>query len=105
MRIDNLNSTDSLKQLASYILKAANQPEILDDETTVTDSGWSSKKIQDELDALANTLDGTYVEVEQAVGDVGRYMQVVIDTGDEDKVKVLPKPMVFEQDNIDFNNF
>ena len=98
MTINNLNSQESLEQLASYILKAANQSEIIDDTTVVTDSTWSSDKIQEELDDAKSAADADYVAVDQGVSQSGRYLAV------NNAGKVVSAPMVFEDSNIDFEH-
>lgn len=102
MKLDKLNSQASLEQLASYITRVARQAEIIDDQSTVTDSTWSSNKIQDELDDLGETLDGKYVEIERTSAEEGNYIQVV----DDPTLGFIAKstPMVFETDNIDWSN-
>ncbi len=102
MKLDKLNSQASLEQLASYITRVARQAEIIDDQSTVTDSTWSSDKIQDELDGLGETLDGKYVEIERTSAEEGNYIQVV----DDPTLGFIAKstPMVFETDNIDWSN-
>lgn len=102
MKLDKLNSQASLEQLASYITRVARQAEIIDDQSTVTDSTWSSDKIQDELDDLGETLDGKYVEIERTSAEEGNYIQVV----DDPTLGFIAKstPMVFETDPIDWSN-
>lgn len=102
MKLDKLNSQASLEQLASYITRVARQAEIIDDQSTVTDSTWSSDKIQDELDGLGETLDGKYVEIERTSAEEGNYIQVV----DDPTLGFIAKsiPMVFETDPIDWSN-
>ena len=98
MTLDKLNSQESLERLASYILKAANQDEIINDEATVTDSCWSSNKVQEELDDAKTQADEDYVAVNQGTSQSGRYL--IVD--DDGKTKALV--MAFETTNIDFNN-
>ena len=98
MIIDKLNSQESLEQLASYILKAANQSEIIDDTTTVTDSTWSSDKIKEELDDAKDAADADYVAIDQGVSQSGRYLSV------NSQGKVVSAPMTFEDTNIDFEH-
>ena len=102
MKLDKLNSQASLEQLASYITRVARQAEIIDDQSTVTYSTWSSDKIQDELDGLGETLDGKYVEIERTSAEEGNYIQVV----DDPTLGFIAKsiPMVFETDPIDWSN-
>lgn len=102
MKLDKLNSQASLEQLASYITRVARQAKIIDDQSTVTDSTWSSDKIQDELDELGETLDGKYVEIERTSAEEGNYIQVV----DDPTLGFIAKstPMVFETDPIDWSN-
>lgn len=98
MKIENLNSQASLEQLASYIMKAANQSEIIDDTTTVTDSCWSSNKVKEELDSAKETADEDYVATDQGTSQSGRFLSVGSDG------KVTTSPMQFEDSNIDFAN-
>ena len=102
MKLDKLNSQASLEQLASYITRVARQAEIIDDQSTVTDSTWSSDKIQDELNNLGDTLDGKYVEIERPSTEEGNYIQVI----DDPILGFIAKstPMVFETDPIDWSN-
>ena len=101
-KIDKLNSQASLEQLASYILKAANQSEILDDQSVVTDATWSSDKIKEELDDAKDQADLDYVAIDQGVSQSGRYLAV------DDNGLVVSAPMRTETQNIDwateFNN-
>lgn len=95
-KIENLNSTESLEQLASYILKAANQSEMLDDTTTVTDATWSSKKISDSLKDAKDQADLDYVAIDQGVSQSGRYLAV------DANGKVVSAPMQVETVDIDW---
>ena len=96
-QIDKLNSQASLEQLASYILRAANQGEIIDDTTTVNDQTWSSKKVSDELEDALDTVADTYVEKTQGTTHSEKYMRV------DSNGDIAPEPMSFESQNIDFS--
>ena len=99
MTLDKLNSQESLERLASYILKAANQTDIIDDSTVgTTDSTWSSKKVKDEIDELAQDISDNYVETTQGTAHADKFLQVDSDGA------VKPKAMLFEATNIDFAN-
>lgn len=96
MTIERLNSQESLERLASYILKAANQSAMIDDESAgATDTTWSSKKIKEEIDAF----DKDYVASNVGPSQAGRYMQV------DAEGNVISKAMTFESTNIDFSDF
>lgn len=97
-QINKLNSQASLEQLASYILRAANQSEILDDTTTTTDQAWSSKKVSDEISELADNIADDYVEKLQGPAYQGLYMRVGTDGN------LAAETMTMESQNIDFNN-
>lgn len=98
MVLDKLNSQESLERLAMYIVRAARQGDILDDEHTVTDATWSSKKISDILDELKTELADEYVAISQGTIHEGKYLQVNSDGN------VEVKSMTFENDDIDFAN-
>lgn len=100
--LDKLNSQASLEKLASYITRVARQAEIIDDDHTVTDSTWSSSKVEQELENLGDTLNGKYVEIERVAAEEGNYIQVV----DDPTLGFIAKstPMVFETDPIDWSN-
>ena len=95
-KIDHLFNQESLEQLASYILKAANQSEILDDQSVVTDATWSSDKIKEELDDAKDQADLDYVAIDQGVSQSGRYL-AVDNTG-----KVVSAPMQIESVAVDW---
>ena len=96
MKINDLFTDVSLQQLASYILKAANQSELLSDETIVTDATWSSSKIQDSLDDAKDAADADYVAIDQGVSQSGRYLTV------DSQGKVTSAPMQTETSAIDW---
>lgn len=99
MILDKLNSQASLERLASYILKAANQTDIIDDTSVGdTDSTWSSNKVKSELGDLKDEADTTYVAIEQGSTHTNKFLQVDTDGN------VKPKAMLFESTNIDFAN-
>ena len=97
-KIDHLFNQESLEELASYILLAANQSDIINDTTTTTDQSWSSKKVSDELDDVLDEVADGYVEKTQGPAYSGLYMRVNSDGN------VVTSTMTMESQDINWQN-